>query len=265
MSHNLLVYGTTDRGKIRETNEDSFYIDDNLGFFAVADGMGGHNSGEVASKLAVEMTYKKYSEMVLKKVKPEVINKDYSLRTNILISSVDYANSVIYQKSKENESYKGMGTTLTVGVVEGDNISIVHIGDSRAYILRDNNLIQLTNDDSLVMEQYRKGFLTLEEAKKSSFRNVLTRALGIKQYNNYFTYEGKLKKGDFVILTTDGLTRMIEENEMIEIINKEKEIKKIVETLINLANEKGGEDNITVVVGRFVSDTFIDKLKSIFK
>jgi serine/threonine protein phosphatase PrpC len=251
MSYKIEIYGLSDIGRVREKNEDSFCFDAELGFMIVGDGMGGHKRGDVASKMATSIVYEKYKEMILNKMKPEVINKDYFIETNILIWAFDYANSVIWNKSQENEEFKGMGTTLTSCIFYDKNrFSIVHIGDSRVYLVRDNKILQLTEDDSFVMEQYRSGAITLEEAKKSSYRNVLTKAIGAKQYNSYFVYQGKVKGNDIFLLTTDGLTRGIDENEIFKIVNSNVFGPDTIRKLIDTANKKDGSDNITVVMAR---------------
>jgi protein phosphatase len=229
MSYKIEIYGLSDIGRVREKNEDSFCFDAELGFMIVGDGMGGHKRGDVASKMATSIVYE----------------------TNILIWAFDYANSVIWNKSQENEEFKGMGTTLTSCIFYDKNrFSIVHIGDSRVYLVRDNKILQLTEDDSFVMEQYRSGAITLEEAKKSSYRNVLTKAIGAKQYNSYFVYQGKVKGNDIFLLTTDGLTRGIDENEIFKIVNSNVFGPDTIRKLIDTANKKDGSDNITVVMAR---------------
>lgn len=263
MKYKISIWGKTDKGKVRQRNEDNLKFDETIGFMAVADGMGGHNNGELASKMAAELTYEKFKELTIKNEKPEVINKDYSLAANRLVSSFDYANSKIFEESLNNEKNKGMGTTLTACVFNDLKISLVHIGDSRAYILREGKLIQISEDDSFVMDQYKKGNITLEEAKKSSYRNVLTKALGVKPHNDYLVYESNLKPNDIVILATDGLTKMLEDEEISSITQKSNNLYNISEELINKANEKGGQDNITVIIARIESQSFIEKIKNL--
>jgi serine/threonine protein phosphatase PrpC len=261
MSYKIEIYGTTDKGRVRERNEDNFYYDAELGFMVVADGMGGHKRGDLASELAVKNVYEKYKEMILNKVVPEINNKDYSRETNILVSAFDYANLSVWRHSQENEETKGMGTTLTAAVFHNKNrFSVVHVGDSRAYLIREEKIIQLTQDDSFVMEQYRKGIITLEEAKKSSYRNILTKAIGVKQYINYFIYEGKLKDGDILILATDGFTKIVDDNEIIDVIRKNDFSMDLCRKLVDLANLKDGSDNITIVIAKFNVYGLIDKI-----
>lgn len=263
MKYKIYIWGKTDKGKVRQRNEDNLKFDETIGFMAVADGMGGHNNGELASKMATELTYEKFKELTVKNEKPEVINKDYSLAANRLINAFDYANSKIFEESLNNEKNKGMGTTLTACVFNDLKISLVHIGDSRAYILREGKMIQISEDDSFVMDQYKKGNITLEEAKKSSYRNVLTKALGVKPHNDYFVYESNLKPNDILILATDGLTKMLEDDEISKIAKKPENLCVISEELINKANEKGGEDNITVIIAKIESQSFIEKIKNL--
>jgi len=262
--NNLSIYGITDKGKVREQNEDNFFINLPLSLMLVADGMGGHNSGELASSMAVKLTSEKFIYLLKNKIKPEIINKDYSINTNRLISSFDYANDMIFEKSQKFQDCSGMGTTLTGCFILDNFLSLVHIGDSRAYILRRNELMQLSEDDSFVMDQYRKGNITLEEVKKSSYRNVLTKALGIKRYNEYFVLEKKLEENDIILLATDGLTKMVEDDEIKEILKKEKNIEIASKKLLDTANERGGEDNITIIIAKVNQQKIIDRIKKLF-
>ncbi|MEF3280049.1 MAG: Stp1/IreP family PP2C-type Ser/Thr phosphatase [Elusimicrobiota bacterium] len=266
MKYKIDFCGKTDRGKVREHNEDNYIIDPEINFFAVADGMGGHNNGEMASKLAVELSHKKFKELFLASKKPEIINNDYSIVTNQLLAAFDFANIEIFKQSQQNEECKGMGTTLTAAVFNDSKISIVHIGDSRAYLYRKQQIIQLTEDHSYVMDQYKKGIITKEEMENSPFRNVLMKALGIHNITDYFILEEKFREGDIIILASDGLTKMIKDKEFAEIIEKTQDnISIICSNLITTANKHGGEDNITVVIAKVAKENFIDKIKKIVK
>ena len=252
MSYKLEIYGITDKGRMRDKNEDNFYYDQELGFMIIADGMGGHRKGELASEMAVKSVYEKYKEMVLNRIIPE-INQSYLAETNMLIKAFDYANSLIWQYSCEHEEAKGMGTTLTAVVFHNENMfSVVHVGDSRAYLIRDKEIIQLTEDDSFVMEEYRKGRISLEDTRRFLYRNILTKAIGIKEQIDYFVYEQRLRDGDIVILATDGFTKAVEEKEVVEIINSNKFSFELCQKLVELANAKDGSDNITLVVARLI-------------
>ena len=245
-------FGSTDKGMIRENNEDAFIVDESMNFAAVADGMGGHTSGEIVSTLAVKNTLSYLKQYRENKKLLSSINKDYSLETNILLAAVNDTNLDIYNKAQQ-EGKKGMGTTLTCVLFYGLNMSLVHIGDSRAYLIRDHKITQLTEDDSFVMEQYRRGKMTLEEAERSPFKNVLTKALGVKKENSYFIREIRVYENDIILLTTDGVTKMISDEEIKKIVLTNNDIKTAARELIKTANNNGGEDNITLVLIRINS------------
>ncbi len=242
-------FGMTDKGLVREKNEDSYIIDDSINFAAVADGMGGHKGGEIASKMAVNITYERLIYYLKENLKPEIIAKDYTKETSLLLSAVNYANAQIFTKAQTSD-IKGMGTTLTSVFVNGSLASFVHIGDSRAYLIRGKEIVQITDDDSFVMEQYRLGNITLEEAEKSPFKNILTKALGTKRDNSYFIKEEKIFTQDIILLSTDGLTRMLTDREILNTITKINDLKKAAERLVEMANQMGGEDNITLILIR---------------
>lgn len=257
-------FGLSDKGRIRENNEDAFIIDKTINFAAIADGMGGHKSGEVASNIAVNNTLS-YLKQYIKKIKTiSHINKDYSIQTNMLVAAVDDANLDIYTKAQESEN-SGMGTTLTSVLFTDSSMSIVHIGDSRAYLIRNNEITQLTEDDSFVMEQYKSGKMTLEEAEHSPFKNVLTKALGIKKENSYFIKEEKVTQGDIILISSDGLTKMLSDKEIKQTIINNKDIKTATIELIKKANIKGGDDNITVILIRILSKSIIDRIRDVLK
>ncbi|MCX7641722.1 MAG: Stp1/IreP family PP2C-type Ser/Thr phosphatase [Elusimicrobiales bacterium] len=257
-------YGITDKGKIRLNNEDSFVIDNEINFVAIADGMGGHKSGEIASNLAVSLTLSNLKKYLDKNKSFSIINRDYLLETNLLVSAVSDTNIEIFTKAQEEE-YKGMGTTLTCALFTNSIISIVHIGDSRAYLIRNEKIHQLTEDDSFVMEQYKSGKITLKEMETSPFKHVLTKALGIKKENSYFIKEEKIYDGDIILFTTDGLTKMLSDEEIEKIINTKSDIQTAAYELINIANMRGGEDNITLIIVKVNNLNIIKKIKGIFK
>lgn len=250
MKYKISFYGLTDKGKMRLNNEDNFIIDKTIGFMAVADGMGGHNNGETASKLAIELTYQKFKELTQMNIIPPDYTRACTLPAARLIVAFDYANNKIFEESKKEAENKGMGTTLTSCILTEDNIIIVHIGDSRGYLIREGNLFQITEDDSFVMEQYRKGNLTKEEAENSIYKNILTKALGVNAFTDYFIYEGKIKSNDIILLSTDGLTKMVKDDEILKIISEHKDLETIAVKLIEQANKNGGEDNITLTIAR---------------
>jgi PPM family protein phosphatase len=220
------VAGASDPGRKRRRNEDSYVIDPPL--FAVADGMGGAQAGEIASKLAAS-----------------AVRGSDPGRLEELIQE---ANRRVHQRSVEDAAASGMGTTLTVAEIVGERVSIGHVGDSRAYLVRDGSLEQLTQDHSLVAELVRSGKLTPEEAEQHPQRSVITRALGTDPDVDVDTFAVEPRPGDLFLLCSDGLTSMVDD-ELIERLVDEKrgDLDGLVKALIRAANKGGGEDNITVV------------------
>ena len=246
------LFGRTDPGKKRANNEDQFSIDADMGHFIVADGMGGHNHGEVASKMAVDVTRDAVKKFVLNGQKAIIgkINPKFSERANQLGSAVRLANSFIFESAKTNPKHQGMGTTIDCVLVEKNKISIAHVGDSRVYLFRGGKLRQVTDDHSLVADQVRQGLLKPEEAEKSPHKNILTRALGVDENTEVDLYEIDCYNGDILLGCTDGLNKMVSDQDILKTILDMKTPKRIAEHLVDLANAAGGVDNITVVVAQ---------------
>ncbi len=260
------LYGKTDIGLNRENNEDNFCIDETMNLFIVADGMGGHASGQVASKIAVDVI-KERLQYVLKKDNIEYYqNPKNSKHANYLVNCIHIANQVIYEAGQKYQQNKGMGTTIAAALIDGNNLIVANVGDSRLYLIRDNTINQLTMDHSLVMEQVRKGLITLEEANKSDMQNVLLRALGNEQTVEVDVSEMPLNNNDYILLCSDGMVRMVNDEKILEVIQELKDPKIICEKLITLANNAGGKDNITVVVANIKKGLFEwkDKIKNIW-
>ncbi len=224
----------TDTGRQREANEDSLYMGPTL--FAVADGMGGAQAGEVASHLAVEA----FGDADVEGGSPE----------ELLRQTVRDANRRIFELAQGDASRSGMGTTLTAALVHGDEISFAHVGDSRAYVLRDGDLKQVTNDHSLVEELRRQGRLTRDQAAEHPQRSVITRALGPEPdvQVDTFTYRGR--PGDLYLLCSDGLTTMLSDEDLLAILKRDGDLERTARRLVRAANDRGGRDNITVVLFR---------------
>ena len=242
-------FALTDIGKCREQNEDSFYADQESGLFIVADGMGGHNAGEVASRLAVESFVNRFSE--LKKniqsaheIKP-VRFKDKT--SKILAESFNYANRKVFEMSQTKKSLNGMGTTFTCCYIENHTANIVHIGDSLIYFAADGTFELLTEDHTLVGEMYKKGLITYEEMFGHPMRNYLNKVIGTDKEAEFDYITRKLKTDDMLILCTDGLNSMLTDQQIFSIVSKHRQPKKITEELIKAANKMGGRDNITVI------------------
>jgi len=237
----------SDVGKIRSTNEDSYYLDkDNKQVFIVADGMGGHNAGEIASKMAIESistSIKKYLENNCKT--SNIFN------SNVIKEAIWEANKIIHQHSLSHNGCDGMGTTLTVSVILKDHVYIGHIGDSRAYILKNNELIQLTQDHTLVSELVKNGSITEMEAKAHPKRNIITKAVGTEEIIEPDIIKYKISKDSILILCTDGLTNAITNDEIKNSFMNSNNIQETCNSLVNLANIRGGYDNITILAIRF--------------
>jgi protein phosphatase len=244
--------GKTDVGRVRTNNEDSFQIVDALNLFVLSDGMGGEAHGEIASALAVETVVNHFLEAEANPAAPVFgeTKAGWSDVTKRLFSSVYLANKKIFESAEAHPEQQGMGATLTVACIEGERLSIAHVGDSRAYLLRGGSLQQLTSDHSLVAEQVRRGILTPAEAEQSSMQSVLLRALGSQVKIEIDAEEQPLFPGDLLLLCSDGLTRMVSELEIASILQSETNLEQAALTLIARANENGGADNITVIAVR---------------
>ncbi len=224
----------TDVGRQRRDNEDSSYASGSV--FVVADGMGGAQSGEVASKIVVDAFSSGLPETGTAEERLAVV--------------VQRANREIHERSRSEAANAGMGTTVTAAYLDGDAIAIAHVGDSRAYLLRDGELRRLTEDHSLVEELVRGGRLTEEEAAEHPQRSVITRALGIEPLVEIDTWTYPLRPGDVVLLCSDGLTSMVSEQQLQRVVVAAPTLNEAAQRLIGAANEAGGRDNITVVLFR---------------
>jgi len=246
----LDIAGKTDPGKVRERNEDSIALAPEYGLVVVADGMGGHNSGEVASSLATETIMQFASKMLggARPIVPEGGDPDLSVRARQLRCFIENANTVIFEKSKAFPKNHGMGTTVVAILADEKNLTVAHVGDSRLYVLRSGMFERLTEDHSLVMDQVKHGLITEEQAEKSNLQNILTRALGTEEKVQVDVGEHPALPGDAFMLCSDGLTKMVTEDQMKEILSGPETPAEKVETLIRMSNEAGGVDNVTVAI-----------------
>jgi serine/threonine protein phosphatase PrpC len=247
--------GVTNVGRVRANNEDCFRIVEPLNLFVLSDGMGGEAHGEVASALAVEIIVKHCMAPAAPEDKDATVvfgdmPANWSEKTRRLSNAVHLANKAIHESAQKNPEQHGMGATVTAIWVDDAKLSLAHVGDSRAYLLRSGSLQQLTNDHSLVAEQVRRGILTPAEAERSEMQSVLLRALGAHPEIEVDAEEQPLFGRDVLLLCSDGLTRMVTEPEIAGTLQSEPDPAKAAEKLVNLANEQGGADNITVVVVR---------------
>lgn len=240
----LTSRGATDVGQVRSANQDSFYVDEKTQVFLVADGMGGHAGGEIASGLCVEIIpkYIADNEDTIKSCKS---HPDQRI-ANTLASSINFASTKIYEKALENPKLKGMGTTATVLKIVDNYGYVAHVGDSRCYLIRCGYIYQVTNDHSLVSEQVRAGILSKEEAEQHHLRNVITRSVGYQEEEDVDTTSFELEDGDLILLCSDGLHGKVPDKEISVLIQDKGP--DAVPKLISMANDRGGEDNITGVV-----------------
>lgn len=250
----MIIGAVSDIGLKRGNNQDCMFAsrEEDLPLFIVADGMGGHHAGDVASSMAVSGIINYFKE------KQKLLNSEEHIKETIK-GSVTNINDIIYLKSLESPEYNGMGTTVTLAYIYNSNIYIGHVGDSRAYIIRDNKITQLTEDHSVVNELIKCGTITPSEALTHPQRNMITRAVGtscrIKMDFSIFKY----RANDILILCSDGLTNMISEDLILnEIINSEdNQIEKSLNILVEKAKENGGRDNITVIGIKFDNEVLI--------
>ena len=248
--------GMSDVGRVRANNEDCYRIVTPLNLFVLSDGMGGEAHGEIASALAVETLVKHCLDTQNNPNAPVFGDSKpgWSAKLKRLSSAVHLANTNIFKSAEEHPEQHGMGATLTAAWIDGAKVSIAHVGDSRAYLLRNGSLLQLTQDHSLVAEQVRRGILTAAEADESDMQSVLLRALGAQAEIEVDAEEHLLLPRDILLLCSDGLTRMVTEPEIAGTLQAETDPTKASERLVAIANDSGGADNITVVVVRLESE-----------
>lgn len=238
----MLASAITDKGMTRDNNQDYYFISEDLKIplFIVADGMGGHKAGEIASEMVVENIKEQ-----LYKYKDKMVGKKDILF--YMEKSIKNANSMIYRKSLERKDCVGMGTTVTLAFIDNRSIYLGHVGDSRAYLVSGNTINQITEDHSLVNELIKNGDITKEEAKKHPQKNLITRAVGTEETIEVDTYIKKYHSGDRLLLCSDGLTNMVDEKTILEVLNRETDIKVSNKKLVDIAKENGGLDNITLI------------------
>ncbi|MBF0537854.1 MAG: Stp1/IreP family PP2C-type Ser/Thr phosphatase [Nitrospirae bacterium] len=259
------VGGKTDIGLRRSKNEDSYCVEGSSGLLVVADGVGGSASGDVASKMAVELI----RDYLVNGDKGSVVDADYqeefSFTTNKVAMAVKVANKAIHDASGKDKKLSGMATTIVVGMVHDDRLSIAHAGDSRLYLIRGDTIEQLTDDHSLVTEQIRKGMMTQEEAKEVGMRNVITRSLGNSSEVEADLGELTVYDGDVLLLCSDGLYTMVPDNTILRTVKSSDDPDEVCGRLIEFANKKGGRDNITVVVAYIYKKRWYSFLYNLFK
>jgi protein phosphatase len=245
------AFGVTDVGRQRQHNEDFFLVQPEWSLFLVADGMGGHAAGEIASRIAGESI----SEFIHHSKDedgtwPHAYDDKLKPGTNRLLAALKVANSRVVEAMRKDARLRGMGTTVVASLVEGKTMSLAHVGDSRAYLIRNAQMSRVTNDHSWVFEQVQAGMLTEAEAERHPLRNVITRALGGAISVTPDAAEIECEPGDTFLLCSDGLTGMVPEDEILRIVGQEDDLEKAGRALIDEANSRGGHDNITAVLVR---------------
>ena len=242
-----MIYGSaTDKGLIRSNNEDSFKVYSSNGEFPVvfilADGMGGHRKGELASRIAVDYAYEKIEESIAK-------TTTIQETTNLLVEIAERANVKVYLGALEDAENKGMGTTLTMAAIYENVLLIAHVGDCRAYLLRKNSLMRITVDHTLVQELVDSENISQEQAMNHPKRHMLTRALGVPTYMSADSYSVTLERADKILLCSDGLHGFVSEQMIKSILKRERNPAMAAQKLVAYANSTGGEDNVTVIAG----------------
>ena len=261
MKLSIQVAGKTDVGLVRANNEDNLGFDTASGVFVVCDGMGGQAAGERASKIAVD-TIMGYFRKAPKEGR-EVVGRVFerlSSRANSLARAIQLANQSIHEEASRDPRFTGMGTTVVAVAVEGDEFSVAHVGDSRAYLLRAGVLQQLTNDHSLVMEQVRRGLITLEDAEKSTIQNVIVRSLGAEESVDPDLADHELLAGDLVLMCSDGLSHFVHDNVLLEVLLASSSADRACTDLIQAAKAAGSNDNITCLVIQAVEPSWSDRM-----
>ncbi|MCP5465023.1 MAG: Stp1/IreP family PP2C-type Ser/Thr phosphatase [Deltaproteobacteria bacterium] len=243
-------YGLTDVGKKRSRNEDSFLVSPELNLYVVADGMGGHSGGEYASRLAVATMEEVIQSMNLDPDATVIsgVNSEGTEYGDRLKHAIDVAGQKIYDQALYEPELKGMGTTITAMVIdEGGKAFVANVGDSRVYLVRSNNIEQITDDHSLVSEQMRAGLIRESDAKKHKLKNIITRSVGYQEEVEIDLHKIDYKTGDVFVLCSDGLTNMVDDTKILEIASGN-DPEQACRTLIDQANQNGGDDNVTVVI-----------------
>lgn len=245
----MKTFSMTDIGMVREVNEDAVFSSNlpvgNLpNLFVVADGMGGHNAGDYASQTAVEVVKQALAD-----------SEETNPETNI-IQAIQMANRTLLERASQDVKLKGMGTTLVVATVIDSTLYFANVGDSRLYLVN-KSIKQLSKDHSLVQEMVRLGGINREEAKHHPDKNIITRAVGVKEEIKIDFFEYRLRKNDVILMCTDGLSNMVEDDEMFRVVKSARDVVEATTQLIEKAKENGGTDNIGVVV----VEPFADEVK----
>jgi len=258
MSYIIQAAGLTDIGLVRKNNEDNFGYDLRQGIFVVCDGMGGQQAGELASKIAVDTILGYYHDARDASQAGASQFEGVSQRAATLAGAIQLANQAIHEAGARDITVAGMGSTIVAVAVEGNLFSIANVGDSRIYLIRKNEVAQLTQDHSLVMEQVRRGLMTLEEAENSKMQNVIVRALGTDETVEPDLADHEFTSEDVLLLCSDGFSRYVKEDKMAEAVNQES-LDQACTDLIEAAKAGGSDDNITCLLIRANSASWKDR------
>jgi len=261
---NLVVQaaGKTDVGIVRTNNEDNFGFDVRNGIFVLCDGMGGQAAGELASKIAVDTVLGYFRRDPSHAASP-VLGRTFegvSERATGLANAIQLANQAIQTYAARNAEHIGMGSTIVAVRAEGNLFSIANVGDSRIYLVREGSIQLLTNDHSLVMEQVRRGLMTMEEAENSKMQNVIVRALGSEESVEPDLADHEFATEDVLLLCSDGMSRYVKESIMVEVIGRNADLEQACEELVQAAKSAGSDDNITCLLVRAVEQSWPSRL-----
>ncbi len=240
------LHAAVDPGRARSNNEDSVATDDAVALAVLADGMGGYNAGEVASNMATSFIRSELGRW-LREASAQASDAEVRRAMDIC---VDNANRAIFNAASSNPQYAGMGTTLVVAVFRDNRVLLGHVGDSRCYRLREGRLQQITRDHSLLQEQIDAGLITPEQAAFSANKNLVTRAVGVEDTVLLETHQHDVQHGDLFLLCSDGLSDMLDDEAIAEVLLRHDSLEACARALIDAANDAGGKDNISVVLGR---------------
>jgi serine/threonine protein phosphatase PrpC len=261
MTLSLQIAGRSDVGCVRKNNEDNFGYDARHGIFVVCDGMGGQAAGEVASKMGVDALLSFFRDLARKKAPPVKTFDGVSDRGNALGSAILLANAAVYNASHAGQKeHAGMGSTVAAALIDGNFLAIGHVGDSRVYLIRNGKVEYVTNDHSLVMEQVRRGLITQQEAEHSDVQNIILRALGSEETVEPELEDMVLMPGDIILLASDGLTKHVRDEDILQLLQATPNLEKACEALIAAAKQHGGDDNITCLLVRVTEQPWYKRL-----
>lgn len=246
----MKFFGLTDVGRKRLENEDSFIVSDEHQFGILADGMGGRDHGEVASAMAVDLLSDRLMNELPRQIRRLERTEQVAMTVNLLDEWIRHVNLAIFRKSQTEDGYQEMGTTLVCLVVLDRSLILAHVGDSRCYLFKDGALTQLTEDHSLVNSQVKSGMFTEEEARESSQRNIITRAVGTAEKVKADIIVHDLVEGARYLVCSDGLHDMLTDEKMAIALGRNGSLEEIGRVLVDAANSAGGKDNITVLLGQ---------------